>query len=103
MISYRISDDIPPNENFEYGYPISNSLIQSPLKLGRYKPHKAACQPMKCDAINDVKLFLAVFHRINCRKYLTLTNQTSRYKCKSIRIFSSNLNMCFGCSKEPAF
>ena len=39
MISERISDDIPPyirrytspNENFEYGYPHSNTLLQSCL------------------------------------------------------------------------
>ena len=103
MISDHISDDIPPNENFEYGYLISNSLMQSPFKLGCYKLHTAACQPMKCDVIYDVELFLAVYRRIYCHKYLTLSNQTSRYKSKSIGIISSNLNMCFGCSKEPAF
>ena len=30
-----------PNENFEYGYPHSNALLQSRLKLERCKPHKS--------------------------------------------------------------
>ena len=30
------------NENFLYGYPHSNALLQSRLKLERCKPHKAA-------------------------------------------------------------
>ena len=33
------------NENFEYGYPHSNARLQFPLKLKRYKPHKAAPDP----------------------------------------------------------
>ena len=28
-----------PNENFEYGYPHSNALLQFELKLERCKPH----------------------------------------------------------------
>ena len=46
-----------PNENFEYGYPHLNALLQSHLKLERCKPHKAARQPTKCDVINDVTFF----------------------------------------------
>ena len=53
MISERISDD----ENFEYGYPHSNALLQFELKLERCKPLKAARRPTKCDVINDAKLF----------------------------------------------
>ena len=61
MISKRISDDIPPRyENFEYGYPHSNALLQFRLKLELCKPHKAAHQPTICDIINDVKLFQTV-------------------------------------------
>ena len=71
-----------PNENFEYGYPHSNAL----LKKEHCKPDKATCRQTKCDVINDVKLFLTVYHRIYCRKFLTLSNQTSRYICKCIRI-----------------
>ena len=80
MISERISDDIQfPNEHFEYGYPHS-------LKWERCKPQKAGRHPTKCDVINDVKLLPTVYRRIYCRKFLTLSNQASRYKSKCIRI-----------------
>ena len=46
-----------PNEHFEYGYPHSNALLQSRLKLECCKPNKATRHPTKCDVINDVKLF----------------------------------------------
>ena len=75
-----------PNENFEYGYPHSNALLQFDFKLERCKPHKAARHPTKDDVIDDVKLFPTVYRRIYCRKFLTLSNQTSRYKRKCIRI-----------------
>ena len=74
MISERISDDMHPppphNENFEYGYPHSNALMQFDPKLECSKPHKAAHHPRKGDVIDDVKLFLTVFRR----KFLTLSN-----------------------------
>ena len=54
--------------NFEYGYPHFNALLQFRLKLERCKPHNAACHPTKCDVINDVKIFPAVYLRISCRK-----------------------------------
>ena len=60
---------------------------ESRLKLERCKPHKGVCHPTKCDVINDVKLFQTVYRRIYCRNFLTLSNQTSRYKCKCLRIF----------------
>ena len=42
------------NENFEYGHPNSNALLQSHLKLECWEPHKAACQPMNdCDDIPE--------------------------------------------------
>ena len=69
-----------------YGYPHSNALLQSRLKLERCKPHIAARHPTKCDVINDVKLFPTVYRRIYFRKFLTLSNQTSHYKSKCIRI-----------------
>ena len=75
-----------PNENFEHGYPHSNALLQFELKLERCKPHKAARHPTKCDVINDVKLFPTVYCRIYCRKFLTISNQTSRYKLMCIRM-----------------
>ena len=77
---------ISPNGNFKYGYTHSNALLQFRLKLKRRKPHNAARHPTKCDVINDVKLFPTVYRRIYCCKFLTLSNQTSRYKSKCIRI-----------------
>ena len=75
-----------PSENFEYGYPNSNALLLFWLESERRKPHKAARHPRKCNVINDVKLFPAVYRRIYCRKFLTLSNQTSRYISKCIRM-----------------
>ena len=74
------------NKTFEYGYPHSNALLQFPLELKHCKPHKAARHPTICDVIDDVKLFPTVYRRIYCRKFLTLSNQTSRYKSKCIRM-----------------
>ena len=59
-----------PNENFEYGYPHSNALLQFDLKLERCRPHKAARHPTKGDVIDDVKLFPTVYRRMYCRKFL---------------------------------
>ena len=75
-----------PNENFEYGYPKSNALLQFRLRFDRCKPRNTARHPTKYDVINDVKLFPALYRRIYCRKFLTLSNQKSRYKNKCIRI-----------------
>ena len=75
-----------PNENFEYGYPHSNTRLQFCLKFERCTPQKAARNPTICDVIYDVKHFPTVYRRIYCRKYLTLSNQTSRYKIKCIGI-----------------
>ena len=75
-----------PNQNFEYCYPHSNALLQFRFELEHCKPHKAAHHPTKCDVINDVKQFLTVYRRIYCHKFLTLSNQMSRYKSKCIRI-----------------
>ena len=61
MISEHISED----ENFEYGYPHSNALLQICLKLEHNcKLHNAARHPPKCDEINGVKLFPTVYRRI---------------------------------------
>ena len=83
-----------PNQNFEYGYPHFNALLQFELKFERCKPYKAACHPTKCDVINDVKLFPTVYRRIYCRKFLTLSNQTLQYKLMCIRknIFHAQLS-----------
>ena len=62
-----------PNENFEYGYPHSNVLLQFGLKLERYKDDKGARHPTKCGVINDVKLYLTVakFWRYPIRSRVT--------------------------------
>ena len=89
MISDRIPDEyISPNENFEYGYPHSNALLQFCHKLERCKLQKAACHVTKCDVINDFKIFPTVYRRKywNSCKFLTLSNQTSHFKSKCIRI-----------------
>ena len=59
------------------------SLISNMSVASRIKTHVV----QKGDLINDVKLFPAVYRRIYCHKYLTLSNQTSRYKSKCIRIY----------------
>ena len=58
-----------PNENFEYGYPHSNALLLFPLKLERWKLHKAARHLTIRDVIYDVKQFPTVYRRIYCRKF----------------------------------
>ena len=45
----------------------------------------SARRQTKCDVINEVKLFLTVYSRIYCRKFLRLFNQTSRYTIKCTR------------------
>ena len=59
-----ISEHTSPNENFEYGHPHLIAILQFPLKLKRCKPHKVARHSTKRDVINDVKLFLTIYHRI---------------------------------------
>ena len=86
-----------PNENFEYSYPHSNALLQFALKLERCKPHKAARHRTECDVIYYLKLFPTVYRRIYFRKFLTLSNQTSRYKRKCIRIHVFCHKQSFNC------
>ena len=50
MISERTST----NENFEYGDPHSNALLQTLSQIGVLQ---AACHPTKCEVINDVNYF----------------------------------------------
>ena len=90
MISERISDDIPPlMKILNMVIPILMrfySLVSNWNVVSRIKPYKGVRHSTKCDVINDAKLFPTVYPRIYCRKFLTLSNQTSRYKTKSIRI-----------------
>ena len=74
------------NENFEYGYPHSNAFLQFHLKLMHCKLQKSSLHPSIYGVTNDVQLFRTVYHRIYCRKFLTLPNQMSRYKIKCIRM-----------------
>ena len=77
-----------------------SSFVSNWSIASRIKPHVI----QRCDIINDVKLFPTVYHRIYCRKFLTLSNQMSRYKIKCIRIFFLlhvyvyNLTLCI---QEP--
>ena len=86
MISDRISEDIPPQMKiFNMVIPIlmhfcsfaSNWSVASRIKLHVIQRN---------EIIIDVKLFPTVFRRIYCRKFLRLSDQTSRYKTKCIRI-----------------
>ena len=47
---------------------------------------------MKCDVIRDVKLFPTIYPRIYRRKVLTLSNQTSRYNTKCVRMSCNGLS-----------
>ena len=73
----------PQNDNFEYGNPLFNALLQSRLKLENCKQHKGVSHPTKCDVINDVKLFPTIYCRIHCGNFL---RYPIRYKIKCIRI-----------------
>ena len=91
-----------PNENFEYCYPHSNALLIFSLQKDGEKyfvapihPAAASCiKPLasciyslvnqwKATLRNDV-WFPTVYCRIYCRKFMTLSNQTSRCICKCI-------------------
>ena len=61
-------------------------ILNMVISLECCKPHKAACYLKKCDINNEVKLFLIVYRRIYCGNVLMLSNQTSHYKIKCIRI-----------------
>ena len=64
-----------PNENFDF-----NAFMHFRLELEHCKLHKTARHPTKCDVINDFKQFPKVYCRINCHKFLALSNQMLRYK-----------------------
>ena len=81
----RIFNNIPPQMKIlNMVIPILMHICSSDSNRSaesRIKAHKAARHPRKCDLINDVKLFPAVY-----RKFLTLSNQTSRNISKCIRM-----------------
>ena len=97
MISERISDDIPPQMK------ILNMVIPILMHFCSFVSNCSCAsriQPMKRDIIDDVKLYLTVYHRIYCRKFLTLSNQTSRNKSKCIRIDICNAIQFLQCAFE---
>ena len=82
-----------PNEHFEYVYTHYNALFNIYSSKAQYfAPNwsfvskvKQLCQPITRDVTYDVGTS-TVYRRIYWRKFLTLTNQTSRYIRKCIRI-----------------
>ena len=85
MIPERISGDTPPQINFlNMVIPILMHFAVL-FRIGVLQAAKAVLHPTKGDVINDVKQLLTVNRRIYCSNFLTLSNQTSRYKIKCIR------------------
>ena len=84
---------ISPNENFECGYPRSNALFNIySSKAQHFAPNwsfisnvKQLRQPITSDITYDVGAAI-VYCRIYWHKFLTLSNQTSCYIRKCIRI-----------------
>ena len=105
MISERISDDIPLQMKIlNMVIPILIHYQHFPFKktvkmyfVAFIRPAAASCiKPLascinslvnqwKATLRNDVE-FPIVYRRIYCRKFMTLSNQTSRCICKCIRI-----------------
>ena len=95
MISDHISDDIPPQMKIlNMVIPIL-ILFCSFVSNWRVASHKKAARHSRiCDVINDVKLFPTVYRSICCGKFLMLSNQTSPYKSKCIRIKDISSAFC---------
>ena len=98
-----------PNENFEYGYPHSNAILtldNETLLCCACTSSDASCIKQLASCIyslvnqwkatirNDVG-FTTVYRRIYCRKFMTLSNQTSHCICKCIRIYFLRHNNMF--------
>ena len=82
-----------PNDKFEYGYPHSNVLFNiftsKPGICFKNISYMSDVYPLRWPIISDVAHdvgFPTVYRGIYCRKFLTLSNQTSRFICKCIRI-----------------
>ena len=75
MISEHTSDDIPPQMKIlNMVIPIVMhfcSFISNLSVASRIKPHKGIHHQMKCDVINDIKLFPTVFRRIYCCNFFS--------------------------------
>ena len=93
-----------PNEHFEYGYPHSNALFNISSSMAQYfAPNwsfvsnvKQLRQPITSDVTYDVGA-PTVYRRIFWRKYFALSNQTSHYirKCIRIQFISSSSSLKF--------
>ena len=89
-----------PNEHFEYGYPHSNAFFNIYSSKARHFASnwsfvsnvKQLRQPIISDVTYDVGA-PTVYRRIYWRKFLTLSNQRSRYIRKCIRIHL-NIQLC---------
>ena len=74
------------NEDFEYGYPHSNALLQFRLETERWR-HTSSNE-----------MWRNWWRRtISCCKYLMLSNQRSHYKSKCIRIKTERGTTTDGC------
>ena len=83
MIFNRISDNIPLQMK------ILNNVIPILMHFCNFtqiRALQAACYPMKCDVIYDVRQFQTVYHRIYFSKFFIVSNQTLGYKIKCIKI-----------------
>ena len=99
MISDRISDDIPPQmKNLNIVIPILMYFLTINIekmhcffsaKRERHQRRKTRRYPITSDVAHDVG-FPTVYRRINRRKVLMLSNQTSRYIFKCIRMLDQN-------------
>ena len=90
-----------PNEHFEYGYPHSNALFNIYSSKAQHFASnwslasnvKQLCQPITSDVTYDVGA-PTVYRRIYWCKLLTISNQTSRYILKCIRMWVYHTVMC---------
>ena len=82
-----------PYENFEYCNSHSNALLQFSLESERFKPHKAAHHPPECDIVVTSECFRQYITGYTGLKFLTLSNQTSGYKSKCIRLRNKPLSV----------
>ena len=72
----------------DFLWKVSLKILNSSINLKTFtQAHKAAHHPLKCDIINEVKLFQTVYcMMIDCSKIWMLSNQMSHYNSKCIRI-----------------
>ena len=72
-----------PNETVNMVIPILMSfysLVSNWSVASRIKPHKGVCHPTKCHIINDVKLFLTVYHSILSQLFYIIQSDVALQK-----------------------